>query len=122
MTTFFYVTEILFDLIKETFEGLFSWFSTIAGALALVFLVVILVTLFTKGINKKFFVNNKKFLIVTLALEVLSSMLNSDINFIKINLLIICLCLFIILYKSTKKINKRDSRIVDVKVKRKKIK
>lgn len=122
MTTFFYVTEILFDLIKETFESLFSWFSTVAGALALAFLVVILVTLFTKGINKKFFVNNKKFLIVTLALEVLSSMLNSDINFIKINLLIICLCLFIILYKSTKKLNKRDSRIVDVKVKRKKIK
>lgn len=120
MNTFFYVTEILFDSIKKTLGGLFSWFSTIVGALALAFLVVIIVSVFNKGVSKKFFINNRKFLVITLILEMISSLLSSDTNLIKVNLLAICICLLVLLYRTSSKTKKKDPNIIDVEVKRRK--
>lgn len=120
MNTFFYITDILFDSIERALSGLFSWVSTITGALALAFLVVIIVSIFNKGVNKKFFINNNKFLTITLILEIISSLLSADANLIKVNLLAICVCLLLILYRTSFKTKKKDPYIIDVEVKRRK--
>ena len=120
MNTFFYITDILFDSIERALSSLFSWLSIITGALALAFLVVIIVSVFNKGVSKKFFINNSKFLIVTMILEIISSLLSSDTKLIKANLLAICVCLLLILYRTSSKTKKKNPNIIDVEVKRRK--
>lgn len=116
MHTFFYITDILFDSIRDFLNELFSFASSVTGALALAFLVVIIVSVFSKGVNKKFFINNKKFIIVTLVLEVISTILSSDVNMIKTNLVVLCISVFLIIYKLASKPKKKETKIVDVEV------
>lgn len=120
MRTFFYINGLLFKELTRALAAIFSVLSSALSALALAFCIVIVVSIITKGANKKFFVNNKRFIIATLCIVGLSCILSSDINIIKCNVLIIIICLIVILVKSNKsKVTKKINKIVDVEVKKK---
>lgn len=107
MYSFYYVTEILLDRIKEFINSLFSATSILLSGVGLIFCIVIIVNALTRSINKKFFINNRKFMIATLVIELISSIVATDILVIKINICIIIICLFIFIYKANKQKPKR---------------
>ena len=102
MFTFFSITSLLFEQIEEILEAVFSTASTVAGALALVLCVVFVVSAFDKKINKKFFVNNKKFITTILIVEVISCLISPNEDLIKFNCITIVVCLALLLFKVTK--------------------
>lgn len=111
MFTFYSVTRLLFEKIGEVLTAIFSTSSTVVGAVALVFSIVIIINLFNNKINKKFFVNNKGFIFVTLLLEIVSCLISSNETLIKFNFFVVAVSLIIILYKVTspaKKVIKKE--------------
>lgn len=110
MFTFFSVTGLLFDRIKQAIVALFDASSTVIGAIALIFCVVLVINIFNNKISKKFFVNNKTFIFVTLLLEAASCLISSNEILIKFNFFTVLICLLIILYKTTA-VKKQTKRV-----------
>lgn len=120
MRTFFYISKLLFKELTRALASFFSTLSTVLSALSLAFSIVIVVSIITKGTNRKFFVNNKRFILTTLCITGLSCILSSDIKIIKCNMLIVIISLIIILIKTNKnKVTKKINKVIDVEVKKK---
>ena len=118
MFTFFSITDLLFDKIGEALNAVFEAASSIVGAVALVFCIVLVINIFNNKVNKKFFTNNKNFIFITLLLEAISCLISPSEILIKFNFFTVVISLSIILYKTTlekkttKKVGRKNEKFI----------
>lgn len=127
MITFFKVTELLFSSIQTFLDSLFLTTSSLLSSISLLLCVVLVINICNKGATKKFFVNNKKFICITLVIQGIACLISTDDLLVKANAIVLIVCLLIILYKGivvktkTKPESKKEvqQEVVDVEVKKK---
>ena len=123
MITFLKITEILLSNIKEFFEGFFLATSSLLSSITLLLCVVLVINICNKGATKKFFINNRNFICITLILQALACLISTEKSLVKTNVIVLVTCLLIVLYKGinikSKTKKETQQKVIDVKVKKK---
>lgn len=110
---FFDVTESLFQKVVEAIKTVINTITPIIGSVAVVFLVVITIGLSSSKSKKKYINDNFVMIVLVLCVEGLISILFFDNVFIKINLLALVICLFILILKTKSKKRKIKKILIE---------